>query len=81
MYRERRSARRYAFVTNAEVADSCDERIARVEDLSIVGAYLEHARRTKNREPPWRLPIRHAVSRRNLLTVVVAATVTVVAER
>lgn len=43
MYQERRSARRYAFDADAEVADSRDERIARVEGLSIGGAYLAMA--------------------------------------
>jgi hypothetical protein len=40
MYREHRCAQRFAFVANAEVANSSDERIARVTDLSVVGAYL-----------------------------------------
>lgn len=40
MYQERRSARRYAFNAEAEVADSRDQRIARVQTLSIGGAYL-----------------------------------------
>jgi PilZ domain len=40
MYQECRCAHRYAFVAHAEVADSYGERMARVEDLSIVGAYL-----------------------------------------
>jgi len=40
MYQERRCAQRYALVANAEVANSSDERIARVEDLCIAGACL-----------------------------------------
>jgi PilZ domain len=40
MYRERRCAHRYAFVASAAVADPSGERMARVEDLSIAGAYL-----------------------------------------
>ena len=43
MVRERRSAHRYAFVASAEVIDSCGQRSARVEDLSIAGAYLAMA--------------------------------------
>jgi len=38
--KRRRCAQRYALVANAEVANSSDERIARVEDLCIAGACL-----------------------------------------
>ena len=40
MYQEHRCAQRLAFVANAEVTDSSDERIARVTNLSVAGAYL-----------------------------------------
>src|SRR5712692_5944668 len=40
MERERRRANTYAFVANTEVANCSDERIARVTDLSVAGAYL-----------------------------------------
>ena len=40
MHPERRRAYRYAFVALAEVVNASDERIARVTDLSLAGAYL-----------------------------------------
>jgi hypothetical protein len=40
MHHERRCVHRYAFVAHAEVLDFFSERVGRVKDLSIAGAYL-----------------------------------------